>query len=174
MKWYFPVLILGGVFMVAKLPSIAFENVNKFDAYIQEASGRYGVPFYLIKAMIAKESSFRHDAVPRDRQGRLITSARGLMQMTVAACQDVGYDHDRMFEPRMNIMAGTAYLARQIQAFKGSVREGVRAYYEGAGNRRRNSDNDPTNDRPERARESATYANKVFAYYMAFTVGRVV
>lgn len=146
--------------------SLNFANVNKFDDIIRAAAAKHGLPFVVIKGLVATESGFRPDAVPRNSQGKLLSSARGLMQMTKAAAEEVGFDHGRMFEPEQGIMAGAAYLKKQVDRF--GLWGGVRAYYEGPGNRSRNSDDISTNDNPTRAAESATYASKVGGYAVAF------
>ena len=160
-------LILGGLIVgtnyVKSLPSLAFQNYNAFNEQIAQASQKHGVPYLLIKAVIATESGFRPDA------RATTTSARGLMQMTKGACQDVGADWSKMDNPAIAIDAGTAYLARMIKA-TGSYTHGVRAYYEGIGNRLRNMDDNPNNDNAQRARESAVYLEKVTSYQMAMRI----
>jgi len=155
-------LLIGGLIGIGALmlPSIAFANANTYDDEIKRVSEDFGVPFLIIKGIIATESGFRAGAKART------TSATGLMQITKAAAQDVGYPHEDMIYPESNISAGTLYLKRMIDKF--GLFGGVRAYYSGPGNRARNSDNDPTNDRPERAAESLAYATKVFGYALAF------
>ena len=148
--------------MTVKLPDIRFKNLNAYDEFIAEASDIYGVPFLVIKAVIATESGFN----PNAEAGT--TSARGLMQITKAAAIDVGVEHSQLFDPKINIFAGTKYLAMQIKEC--GLAGGIRAYYEGAGNRRKNSDLDPHNDRPDRALESAQYLAKVYGYQTALTL----
>lgn len=160
-------LIIGGLFMgvnyIKNLPSINFNNYNAFNAEIKQASEKYGVPYLIIKAMIATESGFNPNAEAKT------SSARGLMQMTKGACIDVGATWENMLIPADAIDAGTAYLARMVRA-TGSYTQGVRAYYEGLGNRLKNSDNDPTNDNIARRQESAEYLEKVERYKLAMTL----
>lgn len=152
-------LILGVFILMitSLLPSIAFANAYEYDHIIKEASEKYGVPFTTIKAVIAKESSFRANAVPKNSNGELITSARGLMQMTKGACQDAGFNHDDMFDPYKNIMAGTKYLKMQMD-YLDSYTDGIKAYYAGAGNILRN----------KLTAEANAYFQGVMAYKVAF------
>jgi soluble lytic murein transglycosylase-like protein len=81
----------------------------------------------LIICVAWKESSFNY----------LLTnpasSARGLLQMTKGAAEDAGYDHDYMFEPSLNIQAGSAYLALRIKWAKGDVGKGLDGFGTGSG-----------------------------------------
>lgn len=155
------ILAAVGVTMAA-LPSISFANARKWDREIQAASRKYGVPQALIYGVIAAESSFNPLARAKD------STARGLMQMTKDACTDVGANWNLMNEPPRAIDAGTAYMALMLRQFGGDELQAVRAYYEGAGNRRKHSDNRTDNDNPRLMDESAAYANKVIGYATAF------
>ncbi|AZO41384.1 lytic transglycosylase domain-containing protein [Mesorhizobium sp. M7D.F.Ca.US.005.01.1.1] len=79
---------------------------NPFDAHITEASQRFGVPTALIRAVMHKESAGDMRAVSS-------AGARGLMQIMPGTWDDLrarwslGRDP---FDPRDNILAGTAYL----------------------------------------------------------------
>jgi hypothetical protein len=97
--------------------------------YVDQASESYGVRPELINAVIQVESGGNPGAQSAT------SSARGLMQVTRAAAIDVGADYDRLFDPQAGIDAGTAYLAGLIAEF--GERDGVRAYYAGPGNIRR-------------------------------------
>lgn len=159
--WVFIVMAAVGITMTA-LPSIAFANARRWSKEITAASRRHGVPEALIYGVIATESSFNPLAMAKG------SSARGLMQVTKGAAADVGADWNRLSEPVANIEAGTAYLALMLKQFGGDQLQAVRAYYEGAGNRRRHSDDTAANDNPQLMIESAAYANKVMGYAAAF------
>ena len=159
--WLFAVLAAVGLTMAA-LPSISFANARRWKNEIAAASSRYQVPEVLIYGVIAAESSF--DPFARAKN----STARGLMQMTKDACTDVGADWNRMNEPVAAINAGTAYLALMLRQFGGDQLQAVRAYYEGARNRRKHSNETAADDNPRLMTESSAYAKKVFGYATAF------
>ena len=151
-KTYLLALGIGVVAVAASLPSIAFANAKSFDLAIHEAHANYpNVPVVIIKGVIATESSFNPKAKAKG------SSARGLMQLTRAAAQDVGTPYGSLFDPRTNIFAGTRYLSSMVSRF--GLVGGLRAYYQGAGGYQRN---------PNAA--SLAYATKVMMYAAAFTL----
>ncbi|WP_442920201.1 lytic transglycosylase domain-containing protein [Mesorhizobium sp. WSM4935] len=92
---------------VAQDPAIAQPSQrDPFAAHISEASHRFGVPAALIRAVMRQESAGDARAVSS-------AGARGLMQIMPATWDDLrarwslGADP---FDPRDNILAGTAYL----------------------------------------------------------------
>lgn len=163
------ILIAGGAIAMAgvlyKLPSILFKNFNEYDEYIFRVCRREGLPESLVKAIIAVESGFNPNAKAST------SSATGLMQMTKGACEDVGVSHYLMTEPIHAINAGCTYLAKMVKA-TGTLHAGVRAYYEGLGNYKKNTDLDPNNNNNERHAESLAYLYKVLAYQLAIWGGR--
>lgn len=90
------------------------------DALIVEAAGRENLDPMLVKAIVWRESRFRPDMVGKDGE-------RGLMQVTEGAAQDwtraekietfVATD---LFDPAMNLRAGTWYLRRAMNRWKES------------------------------------------------------
>jgi len=103
------------------------ERIAPFEPFILEASEKYHVRPQLIKAIISVESSGN----PNAQAGT--TSARGLMQITRAAAQDMGVAYDNLFDPRTNILCGTEYLSKLIHRNRDDERIGVMAYYAGHG-----------------------------------------
>ncbi|PBC09410.1 lytic transglycosylase domain-containing protein [Mesorhizobium sp. WSM3859] len=92
---------------VAQDPAIApLSQHDPFAEHISEASHRFGVPAALIRAVMRQESAGDARAVSR-------AGARGLMQILPSTWDDLrarwslGADP---FDPRDNILAGTAYL----------------------------------------------------------------
>jgi soluble lytic murein transglycosylase-like protein len=92
---------------VAQEPAIApLSQHDPFAAHISEASHRFGVPAALIRAVMRQESAGDARAVSS-------AGARGLMQIMPGIWGDLrarwslGADP---FDPRDNILAGTAYL----------------------------------------------------------------
>ncbi|HEY5814432.1 MAG TPA: lytic transglycosylase domain-containing protein [Terrimicrobiaceae bacterium] len=87
---------------------------RKYDDLIRQASARYGVAPELIKAVIWRESQFQPHKV--GAQGE-----RGLMQITENAAIDWSraekiqtFVSTDLFDPKVNIEAGTWYLNRAL------------------------------------------------------------
>lgn len=99
-------------------------EVKSVQPLLREAAARHGVDTELLKAIIAVESGFKTDAVsPR--------GAVGLMQI-MAPPEQV----KRLREPRHNIHAGAAQLARLIKRF-GRIDVALAAWNAGEGTVRR-------------------------------------
>jgi soluble lytic murein transglycosylase len=97
---------------------VELEQQGQYNSIILSAARRYDVPKELIKAVIWRESRFKHDA-------HGAADERGLMQVTPAAGIDwAGYeklaqfDPDQLFDPRTNIFAGTWYISRGLKRWK--------------------------------------------------------
>ncbi len=133
------------------LPAPFQAKAETLDSIIDEAAATYGVRAEIIRAIITVESSWNPNA---QNPG---SSARGLMQITRAAAQDVGVPHEELFDPRTNIMAGAAYLRRMMNQFPGDEAAAVRAYHQGAGNERRGASS-------PYYRDAQSYQSKVYAY----------
>ena len=91
---------------------------SSYDPIIAEVSRRNGVDPLLVKAMIWRESGFRADKVGG-------AGERGLMQVTEAAAQDWAkaekietFVPTDLFDPKMNVEAGTWYLAKALDRWK--------------------------------------------------------
>lgn len=87
---------------------------RKYDDLIRQAAARYGIPPELIKAVIWRESQFQPHKV--GAQGE-----RGLMQITENAAIDWAraekiqtFAVSDLFDPKVNIEAGTWYLNRAL------------------------------------------------------------
>ena len=87
---------------------------KRYDDLIRQASERYGVAPELIKAVIWRESRFQPEKV--GSQGE-----RGLMQITEMAAADWAraekiqtFVSTDLFDPKVNIEAGTWYLNRAL------------------------------------------------------------
>ncbi|MGE0222428.1 MAG: transglycosylase SLT domain-containing protein [Acetobacteraceae bacterium] len=81
--------------------------------YIKQASARFGMPDPWIRAVLQRESGGRPDATSN-------AGAMGLMQVmpgTYAELQDRHGLDDDPYEPRNNILAGTAYLREMYDRF---------------------------------------------------------
>jgi soluble lytic murein transglycosylase-like protein len=84
-----------------------FEKTG-FDAIIERASSRHGLPARLVKAIIQVESSY-------DPRARSPKGARGLMQLMPATARE--YRARNAFDPAANIEAGTRYLKKLLGRF---------------------------------------------------------
>ncbi len=96
-----------------------------FDDLIREAAKRYSVSAQLVKAVVRAESAFNPRAVSR-------VGAKGLMQLMPALAKELGVTDP--FDPRQNVMAGTKYLARMLNARNGNVVLALASYNAGPGN----------------------------------------
>ena len=113
-----------------------FANERTFDGLIGAAATRYGVPVWLIKAVIGVESSFNPKAYNKNDPG----GARGLMQITAATARGLGYtkplgqDAARsggLYDPAVNIDLGTKLLAELLQTFPDQPFDVIYAAYNG-------------------------------------------
>lgn len=98
-----------------------FPMLNHFDALLQEASHRHGVPFSLLKAVCVAESGMNPNAVSK-------AGAQGLMQLMPPTARDLGVTDS--FDPAQNINGGARYLAAQYKRFH-SYRLALAAYNAG-------------------------------------------
>jgi soluble lytic murein transglycosylase-like protein len=93
----------------AGLSPVVLPRSARYDDVIARASTRHGVPFHLVKAVIAIESGFRPQALSR-------AGARGLMQLMPNTARDLGVNDPH--DPQQAIDAGTRYLAKLLKAFR--------------------------------------------------------
>ena len=89
-------------------------NERRYDAFVLLAADKYRVHPALIKAVIWQESRFKANA--RGKVGEI-----GLMQIGKLAAQEWAeadkidsFAHRQLFDPMLNIMAGTWYLGKLI------------------------------------------------------------
>lgn len=100
-------------FYLAK-EAVALGRYQRYDALITQASQRYGVAPELIKAVIWRETRFQPQKVGTHGE-------RGLMQITENAAADWAlaekietFVPTDLFDPKVNIEAGTWYLKRAL------------------------------------------------------------
>jgi soluble lytic murein transglycosylase-like protein len=89
------------------------DAIEKWQSHINEASKRSGIPASWIRAVIAAESNGDPKAVSRE-------GAMGLMQLMPATWDELRAVHrldSDPFDPRQNILAGTAYLKAMYDRF---------------------------------------------------------
>jgi soluble lytic murein transglycosylase len=84
-------------------------STKKYDDIIKKAHKKYGVEFFLIKAVIKVESDFNPKAVSKK-------GAKGLMQIMPDNFKTLLVKDP--FNPSQNIMGGTLYLQRLLKRYK--------------------------------------------------------
>ena len=91
---------------------------------IRRAASTYDLPESLIAAVIRTESAFQANAVSPK-------GARGAMQIMPDTQKELGLTDP--YDPEANVMAGSAYLRRQLDRF-GTLELALAAYNAGPGN----------------------------------------
>ena len=93
---------------------ISPERFQQHDALIREVAAQQGVDPMLVKAIVWRESRF--DAHKYGSAGE-----RGLMQVTEGAAKEWAQENrvedfraEELFDPKVNVQAGTWYLARAL------------------------------------------------------------
>ncbi len=105
--------------------SQAMDRLSKYQDFINEAAGTYGVDPNLIKSVILTESA----ANERAQSG---AKAKGLMQLIDSTAQDMGVQN--IWNPRENIMGGTKYLAEMLRKYNGDLNLALASYNAGPDN----------------------------------------
>jgi len=116
MKWLTLLFLAAGA-PAAGAPAAA-APVDRWEAYINEASGRFGVPADWIRRVIAAESGGRTRL--NGRPIRSHAGAMGLMQLMPGTWREMRAAHglgNDPHDPRDNILAGTAYLRAMHDRF---------------------------------------------------------
>jgi len=122
---------------------------DRYDHLINEAAGRYGVPFSLVKAIIKAESNFNPKAVSR-------AGARGLMQIMPDNFSLLQIDDP--FDPLENIMGGTRYFRSLLDCFNWELSLALAGYNAGPQRVKQYNGIPPI-------RETQDYVKRVKKYY---------
>ena len=100
---------------------------------LRDASNKHDIDYELLQALVATESGF-------DAQAVSPKGAMGLMQLMPATAQRYGVSGDKratiekkLFDPRINIAAGSRYLRDLIAMFPGQIELALAAYNAGEG-----------------------------------------
>lgn len=100
---------------------------------LRDAASKHAIDYELLQALVATESSF-------DAQAVSPKGAMGLMQLMPATAQRYGVSADKratiekkLFDPRINIAAGSRYLRDLIAMFPGQIELALAAYNAGEG-----------------------------------------
>lgn len=113
-------VVLAAAALLASLVGAAYlRRIHRYDELIGEAARRHGVDARLVSCLIWRESRFDPSCV--GSHGEI-----GLMQITSEAVRDWAKANgrpaptrDRLFDPKVNIEAGTWYLARALKFWQG-------------------------------------------------------
>ncbi|RIX81663.1 lytic transglycosylase domain-containing protein [Acidovorax cavernicola] len=102
-------------------------------AALRDASSKHAIDYELLQALVATESGFDAKAVSPK-------GAMGLMQLMPATAQRYGVAADKrgtiekkLFDPHVNIAAGSRYLRDLIAMFPGQIELALAAYNAGEG-----------------------------------------
>ncbi|MBT2325742.1 lytic transglycosylase domain-containing protein [Variovorax paradoxus] len=126
---------------------------------LRDAARRHAIDYELLQALIATESGF--DARAVSPKGAL-----GLMQLMPGTAQRYGVQADKrgslekkLFDPRINIAAGSRYLSDLIEMFPGDIELALAAYNAGEGAVQRAGNKIPN------YRETQNYVKTVLQLY---------
>ena len=98
------------------------EYIKEYESLIQQASDKFSVDPYLIKAVIRAESDFDYQAVSNK-------GAQGLMQLMPETAYDMEVGDP--FNPEENIFGGTRYLGLLLERYKNDKMKALAAYNAG-------------------------------------------
>jgi hypothetical protein len=118
-----------------------FAGENQFDAEIAAGiaagAARYGVhvPAWLVKSIIARESSFKLTPAMTVEQN-VHDVSHGLMRVREATARSLGFRGPitDLHRPGPGILYGALYLAQQFKRYAGDVALAAAAYNAGPGN----------------------------------------
>ena len=104
-------------------PGLPGGSPTAYDALIERAARRHGLPPALVKAVVKAESNFQPTAVSEK-------GARGLMQLMPDTADDLGVQD--AFAPEENVLGGARYLREMYDRF-GDWQNALAAYNAGPG-----------------------------------------
>lgn len=99
---------------------------QRYTPLIDRTAKRYGVDAALVHALIKVESNYNPEAVSR-------AGAIGLMQLMPETAVDYGVEsREALFDPAINVSAGTRHLKRLLKKYK-NISRALTAYNAGEG-----------------------------------------
>jgi soluble lytic murein transglycosylase-like protein len=137
----------------------ASPNYKAAKAALHDAARTHSIDYELLQALVATESGF-------DAQAVSPKGALGLMQLMPGTAERYGVRGDRrttqqnkLFDPRINIAAGSRYLGDLIDLFEGQLELALAAYNAGEGAVQRAGNKIPN------YRETQNYVKTVLQLY---------
>lgn len=109
-------------------------NENKWNAEVESASARFGVPSALVRAIIGAESAYVPSALRREV--KINDASAGLMQILLGTARGEGYSGEMgdpaqltgLFNPGTNIYYGTSFLSAMYRRTSGNIPATISAY----------------------------------------------
>ncbi len=99
---------------------------QRYTPLIDRSAKRYGVEAALVHALVKVESNYNPTAVSR-------AGAIGLMQLMPDTAAEYGVDSsDALYDPAVNVNAGTRHLKRLLRKYK-NISQALAAYNAGEG-----------------------------------------
>lgn len=107
---------------------------DTLEPLINEIGSKYGVEPALIKAHIKQESNWDTNATRFEPH--LNDSSWGLMQVLLSTAKEIlgnsSLTASQLLDPRVNIEAGTAYIAKNMKRYGGAISDVIAAYNAGS------------------------------------------
>ncbi|WP_132251492.1 transglycosylase SLT domain-containing protein [Methylobacterium segetis] len=119
-------LLLAALLAAAPAPALAQQVArDNIDALIEEHARANGVPASFVHQVVKRESNYN----PNAKGG----SALGLMQIKHATARGLGYrgDASGLYDPKVNLRYGVAYLAGAYRTAKGNLAQAYHYYNRG-------------------------------------------
>jgi soluble lytic murein transglycosylase len=113
-NWLAFALVLGAIGSAAFVYWRWVYREQRFDPLIEEIAPKYGVDKYLVKALIRRESKFDPFVYGSHGEIGLMQVTDGAGQQWARAVKQHDYGRSLLWDPRVNIEAGTWYLARAL------------------------------------------------------------
>lgn len=99
-------------------------------AMADSAAQRHGIPPRIFHGLVSAESNWDPQAIPRDQDGNVLSSAKGLTQLVDGTAAAMGVRDP--FDPAQNLEGGAKYLSQLYDHF-GDWDTAIAAYHDGPG-----------------------------------------
>lgn len=97
-----------------------YRQEHRFDVPIRQAALRYGLPPALVKAVVWRESNFDAEAVGKAGEIGLMQLMDDAAHEWAGAARLTSFEHECVFDPRTNTLAGSYYLAKLLRRYAGT------------------------------------------------------